>query len=79
MTIINNPSLRLSPRHEPADVIPMKQETSLIDWLEASGRMMPRDKQEAEELSSEPDLDIMDEETNYNSLEEEQEEEGAFE
>lgn len=56
MARINNPSLRLTPRHEPGDVIPTPQETSILDWLEASGRMMPREEQEEE--SREPDEDL---------------------
>jgi len=56
MARVNNPSLRLTPRHEPGDVIPTPQETSILDWLEASGRMMPREEQEEE--TSEPDEDL---------------------
>lgn len=63
-TIPNNPSLRLSPRHEPGEVIPTKQETSILDWLEASGRMMPREVQEEDSTETDPDLDLI-EENNY--------------
>lgn len=38
-----NPSLREIPAHEPADVIPSKQEISLIAWLESTGRLIDRD------------------------------------
>ncbi|HBW56965.1 MAG TPA: hypothetical protein DEF27_03855 [Oscillatoriales bacterium UBA8482] len=38
-----NPSLREIPAHEPADVIPSKQEISLIAWLESTGRLIERD------------------------------------
>ncbi|HEY9863500.1 MAG TPA: DUF3134 domain-containing protein [Candidatus Obscuribacterales bacterium] len=38
-----NPSLREIPAHEPADVIPSKQEISLITWLESTGRLIERD------------------------------------
>ncbi|NES81357.1 MAG: DUF3134 domain-containing protein [Moorea sp. SIO2B7] len=41
-----NPSLRQEPRYEPATVIPLKQESSLLDWLEANGRIIPREVQE---------------------------------
>jgi hypothetical protein len=56
-----NPSLRQSPRHEPAEVIPLKQETSLLDWLEASGRLLARDVQEPDYLlHEEPEIsDLM--------------------
>jgi len=40
---MNNPSLRQEPRYEPATVIPLKQDTSLLDWLEANNRLMPRE------------------------------------
>lgn len=38
-----NPSLREIPAHEPADVIPSKQEISLLAWLESTGRLIARD------------------------------------
>ena len=54
-----NPSLRETPIHEPADVIPSKQQTSLLDWLKSTGRLIKRDTlepiegyaQEEEEIS----------------------------
>ncbi|WP_017658819.1 DUF3134 family protein [Baaleninema simplex] len=41
-----NPSLRQLPRHEPAELIPSHRETSLLEWLKASGRIIPRDDRE---------------------------------
>lgn len=38
-----NPSLRQEPRYEPASVIPLKQESSLLDWLEANNRLIARE------------------------------------
>ncbi|HEY9794766.1 MAG TPA: DUF3134 family protein, partial [Leptolyngbyaceae cyanobacterium] len=38
-----NPSLREEPREQLAEVIPVKQETSLLDWLEASDRLLARE------------------------------------
>ncbi len=38
-----NPSLREEPRDQLAEVIPLKQETSLLDWLETNGRLLARD------------------------------------
>ena len=70
MTRINNPSLRLTPRHEPGEIIPTKQETSILEWLEASGRMMPREPEEEETNEDSDDLDI---ENNYTDAEDEQE------
>jgi hypothetical protein len=45
---MNNPSLRQEPRYEPATVIPLKQDTSLLDWLEANNRLMPPESPESE-------------------------------
>lgn len=41
-----NPSLREEPREQLADVIPVKQETSLLDWLEANNRLLAREVQD---------------------------------
>jgi hypothetical protein len=41
-----NPSLREEPREQLADVIPVRQETSLLDWLETNGRLIARDAQD---------------------------------
>jgi hypothetical protein len=38
-----NPSLREEPRYKMADVIPVRPESSLIVWLENTGRMIARD------------------------------------
>ena len=43
----HNPSLRQEARYEPASVIPLKQETSLLSWLEANGRLIPRQEVES--------------------------------
>lgn len=50
-----NSSLREEPRHQRAAVIPLKNETSLLDWLESSGRLIARDTQE-------PEFDLEEEE-----------------
>ena len=53
-----NPSLRREPRYEPASVIPLKQDNSILEWLKASGRLMARDEKEDPELiTAEDDLD----------------------
>lgn len=41
-----NNSLREEPREQLAGVIPVKQETSLLDWLEANNRLIARDVQD---------------------------------
>ncbi len=70
--ITYNPSLRQIPRHEPADVIPLKQESSLLDWLEATGRLLARDNQEPDYLlNEEPEIsDLMgNDDSPYDDLE----------
>ncbi len=44
----NNPSLRSAPQSQPAQVIPSRQGSSILEWLEASGRLRARDGQEVD-------------------------------
>jgi len=53
-----NPSLRREPRTEPAAVLPITRETSLIDWLESSGRMIARAPEEVKIEIPEEDEEI---------------------
>jgi hypothetical protein len=39
--MINSP-LREAPRNQRASVIPQRQETSILDWLQSSGRLIAR-------------------------------------
>lgn len=55
---VNNPSLRQEPRYEPASVIPLKQDGSLLDWLEANNRLMPREVESENEKYLEEDEEI---------------------
>lgn len=57
---MKNPSLRSYPRHQPAQVIPNPQGEGILEWLEASGRMMPRDE--------DADPDYLEEEADLNAL-----------
>lgn len=43
---MKNPALRKEKRYEPAPVIPLKQEGSLLDWLEANNRLIYREEKE---------------------------------
>lgn len=45
---MHNSPLREQPREQQAGVIRLKHETSLLDWLQANGRLISRDQQEAE-------------------------------
>lgn len=49
-----NPSLSQEPRYEPASVIPVKKDSSLIGWLAATGRLIQRD---IVEVKKTPDVD----------------------
>ena len=54
-----NPALVQEPRYEPAIVIPLKQEASLLDWLKANNRIIPREVIEPEKVKSDDDLDVL--------------------
>jgi hypothetical protein len=64
--MVNSP-LREEPRAQRAAVIPARNESSLLDWLEASGRLIARDTQELEYLEEEEEIsELMSvEETTY--------------
>ncbi|ELS00013.1 DUF3134 domain-containing protein [Gloeocapsa sp. PCC 73106] len=55
---MHNPSLRREPRYEPAPVIPLKDESSLIDWLAQTGRLKYRETTKEIELDLEEDEEI---------------------
>ncbi|AFY75840.1 MAG: DUF3134 domain-containing protein [Hydrococcus sp. C42_A2020_068] len=58
---MHNPSLRQEPRYEPASVIPLKKDSSLIDWLKATGRLIERETVEETEVSpAEDEIGIED-------------------
>ena len=54
-----NPSLREEDRDQPAAVVPFAREASILDWLEQSDRLLPREEEpekaprdEEEEISA---------------------------
>lgn len=51
--MVYNPSLREDPIDQPAAVIPTKHETSILDWLESTGRLLARDEVPAQDYSEE--------------------------
>ena len=53
--MLNSP-LREEPRNQRAAVIPLKQETSLIYWLQSSGRIIARDVHEPDFLEEEEEI-----------------------
>lgn len=54
-----NPSLREEPRNQRATVLPQKRDSSILDWLESSGRLLARDN---------ADFDYLDDEEEINEL-----------
>lgn len=65
-----NPALSQEPRYEPAIVIPLKQEASLLDWLEANNRLLPREPQEKEKTDAPDDMDeLLDGEDDFDDEE----------
>jgi hypothetical protein len=55
---MKNPALRKEKRYEPAPVIPLKQDGSLLDWLEANNRIIYREEKEDKIIN----LDLSEEE-----------------
>lgn len=53
--MLNSP-LREAPRNQRATVIPLKQETSILDWLQASGRLIARDVHEPDFQDEEEEI-----------------------
>lgn len=51
--MVYNPSLREDPIDQPAAVIPTRHETSILDWLESTGRLLARDEVPAQDYSEE--------------------------
>ncbi|HIK07742.1 MAG TPA: DUF3134 domain-containing protein [Trichormus sp. M33_DOE_039] len=77
--MLNSP-LREEPRNQRAAVIPLKQESSLLDWLQANGRIIARDvlepdfQDEEEEISEflggDDGIDYLDDDDDDISLDE---------
>jgi Protein of unknown function (DUF3134) len=42
-----NPALKEQPRKEPAPVIAVQRDTSILEWLEAQGRLIERDDKDS--------------------------------
>ncbi|ABA20892.1 DUF3134 domain-containing protein [Anabaena sp. FACHB-709] len=53
--MLNSP-LREEPRNQRAAVIPLKQESSLLDWLQANGRLISRDVHEPDFSDEEEEI-----------------------
>lgn len=55
---MKNPALRKEKRYQPAPVIPLTQDDSLLDWLEANNRIKYREEKETTIL----DLELSEDE-----------------
>ena len=56
---MKNPALHQYPRNQHAPVIPPQRDASILNWLEATGRMLARDSSEFDYLD-EADEEISD-------------------
>ncbi|MDJ1185777.1 DUF3134 family protein [Roseofilum casamattae] len=73
---IKNPSLRETPRSQLAPILPSPQTLSLVDWLEQTNRMSARNPEEEPEVREGADVsEIINEEDDFDSQEEEMGEE----
>jgi Protein of unknown function (DUF3134) len=59
-----NPSLREEPRGQRAAVIPARQESSILDWLENTGRLLAREPVDAGYPSAEEITEFISEDDN---------------
>ncbi|MEH1865203.1 MAG: DUF3134 domain-containing protein [Nostoc sp.] len=56
--MLNSP-LREEPRNQRAHVIPLKPESSMLDWLENKGRIITRDVQDPDFQDGEEEIDSL--------------------
>ena len=56
--MLNSP-LREAPRNQRATLIPLQQKSSLLDWLQASGRLIARDVHEFSSTVENGDVESM--------------------
>lgn len=76
MTKYFNPALHEEPRNQNTVVIPFKQEESFIKWLQSTGRLVARwsyEEYDEQQIEKEDVAEIMNYDTSYNFLEEQQE------
>lgn len=74
---MKNPALRKEKRYEPAPVIPLKQDGSLLDWLDENDRIIYREEKVIEKVPLEQDeisdlSDLIEEDTDEDFEEEEE-------
>lgn len=69
--VLYNPSLLEIPREQRAPVIRLKQEDSILDWLQANGRLLARDDREHDYLLEDQEeiSDLIVDDGSYDDLE----------
>jgi hypothetical protein len=58
---MHNPSLRAQPRDQNAPIIPSTQQSSILDWLAQSGRLIARDAHERDFALDEEEIEEINE------------------
>lgn len=53
---MRNPALHQSPRTQPAAVIPLQRDASILDWLEGTGRLLAREVNDYDYLDDEEEI-----------------------
>jgi hypothetical protein len=53
---MRNPALHEQPRNQPASVIPVQRDASILDWLEGTGRLLSREVVEADFSNNEEEI-----------------------
>ncbi|MGB5596585.1 MAG: DUF3134 domain-containing protein [Crocosphaera sp.] len=67
-----SPAISQEPRYEPAAVIPVKRDSSIINWLEATNRLIYREQEEVKiPLKEDAEIsDLIDIDDNYDDEDE---------
>ncbi|MDJ0583051.1 DUF3134 domain-containing protein [Crocosphaera sp.] len=66
-----SPAISQEARYEPAAVIPVKQDSSIINWLEATNRLIYREQEETKgQVEEDAEIsDLIDVDDNYDDEE----------
>lgn len=58
---MHNPSLREEPREQRAAIVSSKQQSSILDWLERSGRLLARENIERDLINEDDEIEEINE------------------
>ena len=66
-----SPAISQEPRYEPAAVIPVKRDSSIINWLEATNRLIYREQEETKgQVEEDAEIsDLIEVDDNYDDEE----------